>query len=253
MPPVRDHFVDLDTPQGPMRTYVYEPKTENVYAEKKYPGLIFYTAIFQRTPAIDRIAKRLAGHGYVVMVPEIYHALCPPGTIFEPTDPKQLEEGNRLKKIYKLDVWDNDVKVLVAALKSHPLCSGRVGCLGHCIGGHLVIRAAFNPDIIAAASFFPTDLHNRTLGEGENADTINRFSDVKGELMVFWGRQDPHIPDAGRLKIYQALQSSTCRFSWFEFNANHSYLTDNDPKGRYEPAVSDLCFDIMFDLFSRTL
>ena len=39
-------------------------------------------------------------------------------------------------------------QVLVAALRAHAMCSGRIGVLGHCIGGHLTIRAAFNPDIL---------------------------------------------------------------------------------------------------------
>jgi hypothetical protein len=52
---------------------------------------------------------------------------------------------------------------------------------------------------LAAASFFPTDMHNGTLGEGENADTLTRLDDIKGELVVLWGRQDPHIPNEGLL------------------------------------------------------
>jgi len=199
------------------------------------------------------MAKWIAGHGYIVYTPEIYHELIPAGTVLDATDPKQTEEGNRLKKTKQLAVWENDVVVLVKALRENARCSGRIGVFGHCIGGHLTMRAAFNPDIIAAAAFFPTDVHSGTLGAGESADTITRLNDIKGELIVLWGRQDPHIPDAGRLKVYQALQGSTVKFSWFEFNANHTYLMDNDPKGRYEPAVSDLSFHILFDLFNRTL
>jgi len=233
---------------------MYEPVvTAGSYQEKKYPGLIFFSAIFQKTPGIHRMALWLAGHGDIVYVPEIYHAIAPIGMVLDATDPKQTEEGNRLKKTNKLETWESDVKVLVQALRDNSRCSGRIGVLGHCIGGHLTMRAALNPDILAAASFFPTDVHSRTLGEGEKADTIDRFSDIKGELIVLWGRQDPHIPNEGRLKVYEALQKSSCKFSWFEFNANHTFLMDNDPKGRYEPAVSDLSFSIMFDLFNRTL
>ena len=55
-------------------------------------------------------------------------------------------------------------------------------------------------DILAAAAFFPTDVHNGTLGEGESADTLQRFNDIKGELIILWGRQDPHIPNEGKKK-----------------------------------------------------
>lgn len=62
---VKDSKKDIEAPSGVMRTYIYEPITDDVpvYNEKKYPGLIFYTAIFQFTPGIDRMARRLASEG----------------------------------------------------------------------------------------------------------------------------------------------------------------------------------------------
>ena len=65
-----DPAVDLDTPTGPMRTYVYRPA-----APGRYPGLVFFSEIFQRTGPIKRTAALLAGHGFVVAVPEIFHDL----------------------------------------------------------------------------------------------------------------------------------------------------------------------------------
>ena len=69
---IKESVTDLETPQGPMHTYIYEPKTGDVYQEKKYPGLIFFSAIFQRTPGIERMAKWLCGHGYVLNTIYVY-------------------------------------------------------------------------------------------------------------------------------------------------------------------------------------
>ena len=65
-----DPSVDLQTPSGPMRTYVYRP-----VAPGRYPGLVLFSEIFQRTGPIARTAALLAGHGFVVAVPEIFHEL----------------------------------------------------------------------------------------------------------------------------------------------------------------------------------
>ena len=51
-----DPSVDLETPTGPMRTYVYRP-----VAPGRYPGLVFFSEIFQRTGPIKRTAALLAG------------------------------------------------------------------------------------------------------------------------------------------------------------------------------------------------
>ena len=51
-----------------MRTFVTAPQ-----AEGNWPGIVFYTDIFQLTDASLRWAVRLAAYGFLVAVPEIYH------------------------------------------------------------------------------------------------------------------------------------------------------------------------------------
>ena len=65
-----EEYVDLETPSGPMRTYVLSPA-----ASGRNPGLVLFSEIFQVTGPIRRTAAFLAGHGYTVAVPEIFHEL----------------------------------------------------------------------------------------------------------------------------------------------------------------------------------
>ena len=46
-----DEFVTLDTPFGPMRTHITRPA-----APGRYPGIVFYSEIFQITAPIRRMA-----------------------------------------------------------------------------------------------------------------------------------------------------------------------------------------------------
>jgi carboxymethylenebutenolidase len=71
-----NEFIDIPTPTGPMRTYVLYP-----VAEGRYPGIVLFSEIFQVTGPIRRSAAFLAGHGFVVAVPEIFHELEEPGTV----------------------------------------------------------------------------------------------------------------------------------------------------------------------------
>jgi dienelactone hydrolase len=61
--------VDLPTSTGPMRTHIVRPA-----APGRYPGILLFSEIFQVTAPIHRTAVQLAGHGYVVAVPEIRKA-----------------------------------------------------------------------------------------------------------------------------------------------------------------------------------
>src|SRR6267154_5752906 len=74
---INDEYVTLDTPTGPIRTHIVRPA-----APGRYPGIVFYSEIFQITAPIRRTAAFFAGHGYIVAMPEIYHEFEPAGTVF---------------------------------------------------------------------------------------------------------------------------------------------------------------------------
>ena len=245
---VRSEFRDLETPTGPMRTYVYAPVHPTL--ARKYPGLVLYPEIFQQTAPIARLSTQIAGHGYVVMAPEIYHEHEPPGTVLGYDDAGK-EKGNAYKHQTKLSTFDADARVVIQALLAHPLCSGRIGTVGFCIGGHLAFRAALQPEVSACASFYPTDLHSGTLGEGKKADTLARAREIQGELVMIWGRQDPHIPAPGRAAVYQALTEAGLLFSWHELNAEHAFMRDEG--ARYDPEAARTAMGLALALFGRAL
>ena len=245
---VKTEFRDLDTPTGPMRTHIYAPA--DARASKKVAGLLLYPEIFQQTGPIIRLSMQFASHGYVVMAPEIYHEHEAPGTVLSYDDAGR-DKGNAYKQKTKRSSFDRDAKLVIRALRDHPLCNGRVGTVGFCIGGHLAFRAALDPDILAACCFYPTDLHSGTLGEGGNADTLARAREIKGEVVMIWGRQDPHISREGRTKVYDGLSDSGMLFSWHEFNAEHAFMRDEG--SRYDAEAARVCMGIALGLFGRVL
>ena len=245
---VHDDITDIPTPTGPMRTYVYSP-VDSRATDKRYPGLVLYSEIFQQTPPIRRLALHFASQGYVVMVPEVYHAHEAPGTVLSYEDPGKTR-GNDLKTIIPITDFDDDARAALRALAAHPSCNNRLGAVGFCLGGHLAFRAALNPEVSACCCFYPTDLQGGTLGKGGD-DSLKRAGDLRGELMLIWGRQDPHIPLEGRVKIAQALNAAGVLYTWHEFNGVHAFMRDEGP--RYNPAVARQALGLAFSLLHRVL
>ena len=237
--------IDLETPTGPMRTYVYRPT-----APGRYPGLLLFSEIFQVTAPIRRTAALLAGHGFVVAVPEIYHEFEPAGTVLA-YDQAGADRGNALKTTKELAAYDADARAVLAFLKTHAHCTGRLGTIGICIGGHLSFRAAMNPDVLAAVCFYATDIHKRGLAKGMNDNSLDRIPEIKAELLMIWGRQDPHVPLEGRLKIHAALEAAGTHFTWHEFNGAHAFLRDEGP--RYDPELALQSYALALNLFRRKL
>jgi carboxymethylenebutenolidase len=238
-------FVDLPTPSGSMRTHIVKP-----VAEGRYPGIVLYSEIFQVTAPIRRMASQLAGHGYIVAVPEVYHEYEPAGTVLA-YDQTGSDRGNALKTTKPVQGYDDDARAVLKHLASRADCTGRLGAMGICMGGHLAFRAAMNPEVLGTVCFYATDIHKGGLGEGMKDDSMARASEIKGELLMVWGRQDPHIPTEGRMKLLERLNEVGTKLNWHEVNGAHAFLRDEGV--RYDPELARSMFGLALDLFHRTI
>ena len=123
--------------------------------------------------------------------------------------------------------------------------------MGFCIGGHLAFRAAMNPEVLAATCCYPTDIHKRSLGKGMSDNSLDRIPEIKGELLMVFGRQDPHVPRERRAIIYNALADVDISFSWHEFNGAHAFMRDEGY--RYDPGAACIVYAMALELFNRKL
>ncbi len=238
-------FFDLATARGLMRVHLFVPQGGG-----RYPGVIFYSEIFQVTGPVRRMAAALSGQGYLVAVPEVYHEFEPAGTVLA-YDPAGSARGNELKFAKEIASYDEDAAVVAEFLAAHKSCTGRIGSYGVCLGGHLAVRAGFHPLVQAVAAFYPTDIHSGTLGAGKKDDTLERFAGVTTPFLFVWGRQDPHVPLEGREKIAARLNETGMDFEWHEFDAAHAFLRDEGP--RYNASLAQVCLSLLLRFFSEKL
>jgi carboxymethylenebutenolidase len=242
-----DETADLPVPGAPgtMRLHLFRPALPG-----RFPGVLFFSEIYQVTGPIRRLAAMVAGQGYVVAVPEVYHEYEAPGTVLH-YDPPGTDRGNALKTTKPIAAFDADAAAGLSFLREHPACTGRLATLGVCLGGHLAYRAALDPSVSAAACFYATDIHTGSLGAGKADDSLPRMGELKAETLFVWGRQDPHVPFAGRQLIRERLEAVGARYEWHEVNAAHAFLRDEGP--RYDPALFLQAMGWMLALFQRTL
>jgi carboxymethylenebutenolidase len=246
---VTEEFAELTTPWGPMRTHIIRP-----VAPGKYSGIVFWTEIFQVTGPIRRMAAMLAGHGYIVAVPEVYHEFEAPGTVLA-YDQAGSDRGNELKYTKELASYDADARAALDHLASRPDCTGKLGSFGICLGGHLAFRTAMQPDVSASVCFYATDIAQGLLGKGRSDDSLARAANIRGDLLMIWGRQDPHIPLDDRRRILARLDELSVRqglrYSWHEVNGAHAFVRDEGP--RYDPGLALQLYRIAIDFFHRRL
>ncbi len=242
---IKSHVVDLPTPTGVMRTYVHRPADDG-----RYPAILFYSEIFQQTGPIERSARLMAGHGYAVLVPEVFHELNPIGTVLGYDDAGR-DKGNADKSAKDVQGYDTDNAAMIEYVKKQSWCTGAVGAMGFCIGGHLAFRAALQPEVKATACFYATDLHTNIIPNKPGQHSMDRLADIKGELLMVWGKQDPHIPAAGRAEVYKKLNDAGLTTTWHEFNAQHAFMRDEGE--RFDAQIALTGYQLALQLFGRKL
>ena len=148
-----------------MRVHLFIPQEKG-----RYPGVIFYSEIFQVTGPIRRMASALSGHGYLVAVPEVYHEFEPAGTVLA-YDQAGSDRGNELKYTKELASYDEDTDALAKFLRGHGSCTGRIGSYGVCLGGHLAVRGRFSPGSERRGRLLSDGYSLRLAGCGQEATT----------------------------------------------------------------------------------
>jgi carboxymethylenebutenolidase len=229
---------------GPMRMLVARPKSQGRYA-----GILFYSDIFQLSGPMVRASARLAGYGFVVAAPEIYHRIEPPGTAI-PFDDAGRTRG--LDDALKTSVaeFDATAAAVVDYLGKHPAVDpDRIFSAGFCIGGHLAFRAALLPTVKATTCFYPTGLHNGKLGRDPDARSLARAGEIGGRLLLVFGSLDPHVPLDARQVIERSLNAAGTPFETRLYPGEHAFMRDEGP--RYDPEATDQAWSDMINLFRQ--
>jgi carboxymethylenebutenolidase len=243
---IKTREVELRVDGRPMRTVVVAPNLKG-----RYPGILLYSEIFQLTGPIRRSMERLAGHGFVVAGPEIYHRIEPPGLVI-PYDDAGRMRGQDDAARTSVAEFDADRVAVLDFLETQPdVAPGQLGAIGFCIGGHLAFRAALDARVKAAVCCYPTGLHNGKVGKDADAGSLARASEIRGQVLIVFGEADPHVPPEGRHAVAKALAEAGTKHHIHSAPGEHAFMRDEGP--RYDPQASDEVWREVVALFHRAL
>ncbi|ROR45885.1 dienelactone hydrolase family protein [Kitasatospora cineracea] len=147
----------VPTPDGPADAIVAFPDGGG-----RHPGVLMYPDGFGIRPALRELAAELAGHGYSVLVPNVFHRHGPtplldlPEHIDRDARPAIFARLMPMIEAHTTELVRRDAGPYLDALAARPQTApGPVGVTGYCIGGlYAVHTAAAHPDRVAALAAF---------------------------------------------------------------------------------------------------
>ncbi|OFW45599.1 MAG: dienelactone hydrolase [Acidobacteria bacterium RIFCSPLOWO2_12_FULL_67_14b] len=189
--------VEIKTPDGTCDAAFIHP------ASGSHPAVIIWPDAFGLRPAMRDMARRLAGDGYSVLVPNPFYraAKAPvPGLDTATFSFQNKEDMTRLQGLMgglnAAGAAERDAVAFVAFLDAQPQVNRtkKVGTQGYCMGGPLVFRtAAAVPDRIGAGASF----HGGGLVTASPTSPHTLIPQMKARLYVgIASNDDSRQPDA---------------------------------------------------------
>src|SRR5258708_11307981 len=159
-------FVQLGTISG----HLAKPKGSG-----PWPGVIVIQEWWGLSDHIIDVANRVAGLGYLTFAPDLFH-----GEIAKLGD---HELAMKLTQKYGPGAA-SELQQVFDALKSHPDCSGKLGCIGFCMGGRLSLGLGISRPVYAACTFYG----------GGMQQLFGELGAFKAPVLALYGDQDQSIP-----------------------------------------------------------
>jgi carboxymethylenebutenolidase len=217
------------------------------------PGVLYLTDIGGIRAANREMARRLAGEGYSVLMPNLFYRT---GRLPLFDFPMQLGEERTNQRFAELrgpltpDAMDRDAVAYVDFLAGlDSVAPGPLGVVGFCFSGAMAMRvAAARPDkIVAVASFHGGGLLTET-----PASPHLLLPRIKAQLYFGHAVQDRSMPEEAIEKFDRALAEwgGTFESEVYE-GAFHGWTVLNSPV--YNEPQAERAFQKLTGLLSRTL
>ena len=240
--------VEIQTPDGTADGYIYYEDDG-----KRRPGVIELTDIRGIRPATRDMARRLAGQGYVVLLPNVfYRTRRPPVFDFEMQwgTERTMQRFAELTQPITPDAMERDGAAYVDFLSKQPqVAAGPMGAVGYCFSGALALRtAAVRPDRVRAAASF----HGGGLWSDKPTSPHLVLPRVTADLLIAHADQDRSMPAEAIASFDQALAAWGGRFTSEVYpHGGHGWTVPDSPV--YDEPQAERAFGELSALFKRAL
>jgi carboxymethylenebutenolidase len=139
-----------------------------------WPGVLVIQEWYGLVPHIRDVNTRFAQAGYLALAPDLYMGEAGDN----PEDCTQLVQKHGPAAPAR-------ARAAFHALRAHPDCTGKVGAVGYCFGGRMVLHlACYEPELNAANIYYG----------GRMEQYFDRVGNIRAPVLGCFGAEDRGIP-----------------------------------------------------------
>lgn len=213
---------------GVMSGYFVRPAV----VQHKLPAVLVIHENRGLNPYIEDVARRLGVAGFIAFAPD---ALTPLGGY-----PGDDDTGRTLQRQRDRDEMFEDFSAAVEFLQGHPDSTGKVGAVGFCFGGGMVMRLAVSlPELSAGVAFY---------GRHPAAEEA---ASIKSPLMLHHAGLDERV-NASWPDFEAGLKKAGINFVNHDYaDVDHGFHNDTTP--RFDEEAAQLAWQRTLEFFTKHL
>ena len=229
--------IEIPVPDGTAEAYLAGPEDGSA------PGVLFFMDAYGLRPQIANMVERIAGWGYTVLAPNVFHRH---GSVADLVD----DRDHAMERVRALtpDHLAADAPSYLSALRER-CADGGIGTTGYCMGARLAVRTATaHPDEVAAVGGF----HGGGLATDDPDSPHLGIPQARAEFVFGHADHDRSMPPEAVGRLGDALSAAGLLFINDVYaGAPHGYTMNDTPA--YHEESAERHYRVLEALLERTL
>jgi carboxymethylenebutenolidase len=157
-------------------------------------AIVVIQEIFGVNEGIRRKCDHWGSLGYLALAPDLFWRVQP-GVELDPDVPDQFKQALDLMGRFDQDQGIADIEATIRVARRRLAGSGKVGCVGYCLGGRLAFMTAARTDVDASVAYY---------GVGLDGLLRERHA-IARPLMLHIAGEDGFVPKDAQVRIHEGL------------------------------------------------
>ena len=204
------------------------------------PAIIVIQEIFGVNEEMRNKCDELAKQGFFAICPDLFWRLEPNVQLTDKSE-EEWQKAFDLYSRFDIDLGIEDLRATNHTVKGHADCTGKVGCIGYCLGGKLAYLMAIESSLDCSVGYYGVGIE----------ELLDKTSNIKSPLMLHIAEEDKFVPKEAQEKILGSLKEVANVTTHTYPGADHAFARENGEA--YNKESADLANTRTLEFISQNL